>query len=112
MGRIRSLAQYVRAMKFMRLDASRLALPIRRRARISRLANPSAIYIGTMPGFGTLPPLDLYNLLVQVGDHPVGSTVSRATLERHGVPVPVILARSFDGSEFLNRRAVPQAQAA
>jgi hypothetical protein len=49
-----------------------------------------AVYIGTQPGFRHLPAIELYNLLVPVGDHPVGSTVSRTTLERHGWTLPVV----------------------
>ena len=47
-----------------------------------------AVYIGTQPGFRHLPAIELYNLLVPVGEHPVGSTVSRTTLERHGWMLP------------------------
>lgn len=47
-----------------------------------------AVYIGTQPGFRSIPAIELYNLLVPVGEHPVGSTVSRSTLERHGWHVP------------------------
>jgi hypothetical protein len=54
-----------------------------------RLAPPApAIYIGTLNGFRELPPIDLFNLLAPVGEHPAGSTVSRRTLERHGFAVP------------------------
>ena len=44
-----------------------------------------AIYVGLQAGFRQQPPIELYNLLAQVGDHPAGSTVSRQTLEKHGV---------------------------
>lgn len=53
-------------------------------------------YIGTLPGFRDLPAIDLYNLVVPVGDHPVGSTVSRRTLEKHGYRMPA-LVRRFHG---------------
>jgi hypothetical protein len=46
--------------------------------------NVPAVYLGTQPGFNQVPPVELYNLLVKVGHHPVGSTVSRQTLEEHG----------------------------
>jgi len=46
--------------------------------------NAPAVYLGTQPGFKHLPPVELYNLLIKVGHHPVGSTVSRKTLEDHG----------------------------
>lgn len=48
----------------------------------------AATYIGSMPGFAHLPAIELYNLLVPVGEHPAGSTVSRNTLEKYGIPVP------------------------
>jgi hypothetical protein len=47
------------------------------------------IYLGTQPGFKHLPPVELYNLLIKVGHHPIGSTVSRKTLEDHGLRPPV-----------------------
>jgi hypothetical protein len=43
-----------------------------------------AHYVGLQPGFGNLPAIELYTLLAPVGEHPVGSTVSRQTLEKHG----------------------------
>ena len=46
-----------------------------------------AIYVGVQAGFRKQPPIELYNLLAPVGDHPAGSTVSRQTLEKHGVSV-------------------------
>jgi len=36
------------------------------------------------PGFGEVAAIELYVLISPVGHHPVGSTVSRQTLERHG----------------------------
>jgi hypothetical protein len=96
----------------MKLDASCQTSAIGLRVRISRLPSPSAIYIGTMPGHAQVPPLDLYNLLVPVGEHPAGSTVSRGTLERHGVPVPAIAARSVGESMYLNRMISREAEAA
>ena len=50
-----------------------------------------------MPGFENLPAIDLYNLHVPVGVHPVGSTVSRTTLEKHGFRVPVMTATERHG---------------
>ena len=44
-----------------------------------------AIYVGLQAGFRKQPPIELYNLVAPVGDHPAGSTVSRQTLEKHGV---------------------------
>lgn len=44
-----------------------------------------AIYVGLQAGFCKQPPIELYNLLAPVGNHPAGSTVSRQTLEKHGV---------------------------
>ena len=43
-----------------------------------------ASFLGLQPGYKCRPPLELYTLLVPVGEHPAGSTVSRQTLERHG----------------------------
>lgn len=53
--------------------------------------NAPAVFLGIQPGFDQHAPIELYVLLSPVGHHPVGSTVSRQTLERHGyshVPVP------------------------
>jgi hypothetical protein len=44
-----------------------------------------AIYVGLQAGFRQQPPIELYNLVAPVGEHPAGSTVSRQTLEKHGV---------------------------
>lgn len=46
-----------------------------------------ATFIGIQDGFGTRPNQELYNLREPVGEHPVGSTVSRATLEKYGFTV-------------------------
>lgn len=43
-----------------------------------------ALFLGIQPGFGEAAAIELYVLLSPVGHHPVGSTVSRQTLERHG----------------------------
>jgi hypothetical protein len=51
--------------------------------------NTPAVYLGTQPGYKHQPPIELYNLLIQVGCHPVGSTVSRKTLENHGFNLPI-----------------------
>ena len=50
--------------------------------------NAPAIFLGIQPGFNHLPAIELYNLLAKVGHHPVGSTVSRKTLEDHGYVPP------------------------
>ena len=47
-----------------------------------------AFYLGLQPGYRHLPPIELYTLLAQVGEHPAGSTVSRQTLEKHGFLPP------------------------
>jgi hypothetical protein len=52
-----------------------------------------------MPGFQNLPAIDLYNLHVPVGVHPIGSTVSRTTLEKHGFRVPVLTAIERHGDD-------------
>lgn len=41
-------------------------------------------FLGIQPGFRDEAAIELYILLSPVGEHPVGSTVSRRTLERHG----------------------------
>ncbi|MDI1337042.1 MAG: hypothetical protein PSU94_12740 [Lacunisphaera sp.] len=46
-----------------------------------------ATFIGIQEGFGVRPPEELYTLHTPVGEHPVGSTVSRSTLEKHGFSV-------------------------
>ncbi len=46
--------------------------------------NAPAVFLGVQPGFDTHAAIELYVLLSPVGHHPVGSTVSRQTLERHG----------------------------
>jgi len=47
-----------------------------------------ANFIGIQDCFGD-PPIELFILTKPVGDHPVNSTVSRQTLEKHGYEVPV-----------------------
>ena len=42
-----------------------------------------AIFIGIQPGVRHLPAVELYNLLVDLGPHPKGSTVSRNTILRY-----------------------------
>jgi hypothetical protein len=49
-----------------------------------------AKFIGIQEGFGLVPPVELYTLDAPVGEHPVGSSVSRQTLERHGYQVPPV----------------------
>jgi len=58
--------------------------------------NAPAVYLGTQPGFEQVPPVELYNLLAKVGQHPVGSTVSRKTLEDHGLTPPIFPAEQTD----------------
>lgn len=43
-----------------------------------------ATYIGIQPGYGRHPSLLLYNLLMDIPGHPMGSTVSLQTLMREG----------------------------
>jgi len=52
-------------------------------------------FLGIQPGFGNEAALELYILLSPVGHHPVGSTVSRRTLERHGYS---LMPEGHDGS--------------
>ena len=49
--------------------------------------NAPAVFLGIQPGFRHLPAIELFNLLVPMGEYPVGSTVSRQTLESHGYRV-------------------------
>ena len=48
-----------------------------------------ATFVGIQEGFGAIPDFELWNLLIPVGIHPEGSTVSRATIEAHGYRLPV-----------------------
>lgn len=43
-----------------------------------------ALFLGIQPGFDNQAAIELYVLVSPVGPHPIGSTVSRQTLERHG----------------------------
>ena len=46
-----------------------------------------AVYVGTQQGIGHIPDLRLFNLVVPLGHHPVGSTLTDTTilnLLRHG----------------------------
>ncbi len=111
MGRTGVPLQDVRAVPPMNTTALEIshAARHRREPQKRRRAILSAIYIGTMPGFAHLPSIDLYNLLVPVGEHPIGSTVSRRTLEKHGVQVPRLgsLRRSNDhDTESIDRAAL------
>lgn len=49
-----------------------------------------AVYIGTQPGFQTIPDMDLFNLTKDIPGHPKNSTVSRTTLEKAGFYVPEV----------------------
>jgi hypothetical protein len=101
MGRTRISVHYVRAVPRMSPIIDSPPRCARRRVppQDSRRFDPAAIYIGTMPGFQNLPAIELYNLLVPVGVHPVGSTVSRTTLEKHGfrVTIAATTERGRDG---------------
>jgi hypothetical protein len=82
---------------------STLAQSVRTPSRLTKLkATRStvapAVYIGTVAGFRELPAIDLYNLLAPVGEHPVGSTVSRRTLERFGYRLPIEPQRGPGGA--------------
>lgn len=59
----------------------------------SRIMTAPAIYLGTQPGFKDVPPIELFNLLAKVGNHPAGSTVSRKTLEHFGYEPPAFTPR-------------------
>ncbi|MBE2213163.1 MAG: hypothetical protein IAE82_04765 [Opitutaceae bacterium] len=52
--------------------------------------NAPAVFLGIQPGFLHLPPIELFNLLAPVGEYPIGSTVSRQTLESHGYRVDFV----------------------
>ena len=47
------------------------------------------LFLGIQPGFDAQSAIELYVLLAPVGHHPVGSTVSRQTLERHGYQMDI-----------------------
>ena len=70
--------------------------------RNSRREDLPATYIGTMPGFQNLPAIDHYNLHAPVGVHPVGSTVSGTTLEKHGFRVPATTASERQGDDDMS----------
>jgi hypothetical protein len=65
--------------------------------------NAPAIYLGLQPGISHLPPIELYNLLVPVGRHPAGSTVSRKTLEEHGFKPPAFTSAMSNHPQAQNR---------
>ena len=65
-----------------------------------------------MPGFENLPAIDLYNLHVPVGVHPIGSTVSRTTLEKHGFCVPLMTASERHGDGDMSEVEFPSLQVA
>lgn len=56
---------------------------------LSSMMTAPAVYLGTQPGFNDVPPVELFNLLIKVGNHPAGSTVSGKTLEHFGYELPV-----------------------
>lgn len=58
-----------------------------------------ATFLGVQPGILQLPDVELYVLTAAVGHHPAGSTVSRATLERHGYTVPSLTAEKRQAKE-------------
>ena len=43
-----------------------------------------ATFLGVQEGWGSLPPIELWNLTADLEGHPVGSTVSRETIEALG----------------------------
>lgn len=71
--------------------------------------NTPAVYLGLQPGFKHLPPIELYNLLAPVGHHPAGSTVSRKTLEDHGLAPPVFPDGAQKQPKNQNRSCFKQA---
>ena len=56
-----------------------------------------ALFLGIQPGFGDVSAIELYVLLSPVGHHPIGSTVSRQTLERHGYNLMIDHRNHTDG---------------
>src|SRR5688500_17098110 len=91
MGRTSIPVQDVHAVPRMNTTIVSL-LSAGRQSQPARCTDAPAIYIGTMAGIQHLPAIDLYNLLAPVGVHPVGSTVSRTTLETHGFCLPLSAA--------------------
>jgi hypothetical protein len=63
--------------------------------RVLRPVAP-ATFLGLQEGYVGDLPVALFKLEAAVGDHPVGSTVTHSTLERHGFEVPawVLQARA------------------
>ena len=59
-----------------------------------------ATFCGVQAGLKHLPDIELYNLTAPVGHHPVGSTVSRGTLERHGYTVPSLTTEQREAKEM------------
>lgn len=61
--------------------------------------NAVAVFLGIQksykPGVSDIP---LYNLTRQVGDHPVGATVSAATLARLGYSAPLEMQKWVGGA--------------
>jgi len=46
------------------------------------------VYRGTQKGFEDLPDMPLYDLTVDISGHPIGSTVTRCTLDSSGFVLP------------------------
>lgn len=55
---------------------------------VASLFSAPAYFIGVQAGFDGEGSIDLFTLTRPVGEHPVDSTVSRQTLEKHGYHVP------------------------
>lgn len=55
---------------------------------VASLFSAPAYFIGVQSGFDGAGSIDLFTLTRPVGEHPVDSTVSRQTLEKHGYHVP------------------------
>lgn len=42
-------------------------------------------FVGIQKGFQNLPDIELYDLLIEIDGHPMGSTVSKDTLVQKGI---------------------------
>ena len=64
------------------------------------MKTPIATFLGIQPGYGTLPDVELWNLLEDIPGHGNGSTVSRETIEKagHRLPQPHQVCNDVEGA--------------
>ncbi len=68
-----------------------------RRAQLSRSTLP-AYFSGIQEGIAHIPDVELWTLTEPVGIYPVGSTLSRQTIESHGYVLPRALTLGRDAA--------------